>query len=122
MEKQDLLVSMAIDHDFAGKASHCSTFFYLAQCSSSQDNHVIMEKDAKSKGKGKTHTKRIKGRKCSTEEQDVQGIDGQTKSLCRFQQGFFLCLTKWRFFFFFRLFFSFSLPKDFVLLLIFPQE
>ena len=54
-----------------------------------------MEKDAKSKGKGKTQTKRVKGRKCSIEEQDVQGIDGQTKSLCCFQQGFFLCLTKW---------------------------
>ena len=84
---------------FPGKSIALQHIFYLAQCSSSQDNHVIMEKDAKSKGKGKTQTKRVKGRKCSIEEQDVQGIDGQTKSLCCFQQGFFLCLTKWRVFF-----------------------
>ena len=73
MKKQDFLVSLTIDHDFLGKASHCNAFFfYLAQCSSIQDNHVILGKDAKGKGKGKTRAKRVKGGKCSAEEQVVK--------------------------------------------------
>ena len=91
MKKQDLLVSMTINHEFSGKASHCITFFfYLAQCSLFQDDHVIMDKDAKGKGKGKIHTLRVKGRKCSAEEQDVKESTDQPRAgFCRFRQGLF---------------------------------
>ena len=40
MEKQDILVSMTINHEFPGKASHCNTLFYLAHCSSLEDDLV----------------------------------------------------------------------------------
>ena len=68
MKKQDLQVSMTIDHDFPGKVSHCYTFIFI----SLRYDQVIMGKDAKGKDKGKSHAKRIKGGKCSAEEQDVK--------------------------------------------------
>ena len=53
-------MSMTTDHDFPGRASHCNIFlFYVAQCSSIQDDHVIMGKDAKGRGKGKTRAKGV---------------------------------------------------------------
>ena len=63
MEKQDLLVSLTIDNDFPGKASHCNPFFFLSRstkCSSIKDDHEILGKDAKDKGKGKTRAKTVK--------------------------------------------------------------
>ena len=45
---------------FSGKSTALQQFFlYIAQCSSIQDEHVIMGKDAKGKGKGKTRAKRV---------------------------------------------------------------
>ena len=45
---------------FSGKSTALQQFFlYIAQCSSIQDDHVIMGKDAKGKGKGKTRAKRV---------------------------------------------------------------
>ena len=53
-------MSITTDHDFPGRAPHCNNFFFnIAQCSSIQDDHVIMGKDAKGKGKGKTRAKRV---------------------------------------------------------------
>ena len=57
MKKQDLQGSLAIDHDFPGKASHCCTFFFFISLHYDQ---VIMGKDAKRKGKGKSHAKSVK--------------------------------------------------------------
>ena len=74
-KKKDLLVSLKIDCDFPGKSSHCNTFFfYLAQCSLLQDDHIIMGKDAKGKGKGKgkTRPKRVKAENVPVKEQDVK--------------------------------------------------
>ena len=55
MEKQDLLVSLTIDHDLPGKASHCNIFFLSrsTKCNAIHDDRVILGKDAKGKGKGK---------------------------------------------------------------------
>ena len=92
MEKQDLLVSLTIDHDFPGKASHCNTFFFLSRstkCSSIQDDHVILGKDAKGKGKGKTRAKRVKGGKCSAEEQDVKESTDKPRAFVAFGKVFF---------------------------------
>ena len=74
MKKQDLLVSLTIDHDFLGKASHCNTFFYLAQCSSIQDDHVILGKlkTPKVKAKAKPAPKGLKVEIVPAEEQDVK--------------------------------------------------
>ena len=103
MEKQDLSVFITIDHDFPLKASHCNTFFYLAQCSSIQDDHIIMGKDAKGKGKGKTRTKRVF--KHSGSSADAELVKG---------------LTRWSFFFLlWAVVFLFSLSNNFFLLLIF---
>ena len=117
MKKQDLLVSMTIE-----KHRIATRFLYLAQHGSIQDDHVMMGKDAK--GKGKTRAKRVKGGNCSAEEKKRQEIDGQTKSLARVRQGFFLNLLDKTELFFSSLgrCFSFSLPKDLFLLLIFPQD
>ena len=56
MKKQDLQVPMTTDHDFPGKVSHCYTFIFI----SLRYDQVIMGKDAKGKGKGKSHAKRLK--------------------------------------------------------------
>ena len=92
MEKQDLLVSLTIDHDFPGKASHCNTFFlsHLTKGSSIQNDHVILGKDAKGKHKGKTRAKRVKGGKCSTEEQDVKESTDKPRAFVAFGKVFFL--------------------------------
>ena len=68
MKKQDLQVSMTIDHDFPRKVSHCYTIIFIPL----RYDQVIMGKDAKGKGKGKSHAKRVKDGKCSAEEQDVK--------------------------------------------------
>ena len=117
MKKQDLLVSMTIEnHRIATR------FLYLAKYGSIQDDHVMMGKDAK--GKGKTRAKRDKGENCSAEEQEVKKSTDKPRALLAFGKDFFLiCLTKWNFFFLLWAgVFSFSLPKDFFLLLIFPQD
>ena len=103
MGKQDLQLSLTIDHDSTGKASHCNTFFYVAQCSSIQDDHIMLGKDAK--GKGKTHAKRVEGGKCSAEEHDVKESMDKPRAFVAFSKVFFLCLTKWSFSFFFGPFF-----------------
>ena len=61
MEQQDLLVSMTIDQDFPGKASHCNIFFIFFLSRSVEFNlgrrRNIKGKDAKGKGKGETRAK-----------------------------------------------------------------
>ena len=91
MKKQDLLVSLTIDHNLAGKALHWNTSFYLAQCSSIRYDHVILGKDDKGKGKGKTCVKRVKGGNCSTEEQDVKESMDKPRAFVAFGKVFFLC-------------------------------
>ena len=68
-------MSMTIDHDFLGKALQFNPFFYLAQCSSIQDDHVIMGKDAKGKDEGKTRTKRVFAHSGSSADAElVEGV------------------------------------------------
>ena len=112
---------MTIDHDFLGKASHCKTFFYLAQCSSIQDDLIIMGRDAKGKDKGKSHAKMVFERSRSSADAElVKGI-WPNQEPCRLRQGFFSLLNKMELFLSsLGQFFSFSLLKDFFLLLIFP--
>jgi len=53
-------VSLTIDQDFPGKASHCNIFFLSRSVEFNlgrQRNR--MGKDAKGKGKGKTHAKNV---------------------------------------------------------------
>ena len=52
-----------------------------------------MGKDAKGKSKGKTHAKRVKGGKCSAEEQDVKESTDKPRAFVAFGKVFFLCLT-----------------------------
>jgi len=58
MEQQDLLVSLTIDQDFPGKASHCNIFFLSCSVEFNLGRQRnIMGKDAK--GKGKTRAKNV---------------------------------------------------------------
>ena len=73
MQQQDLLVSLTIDQDFPGKASHCNMFFLSRSVQFNLGRRRnIMGKDAKGKGKGKTRAKKVKGGKCAAEKQDVK--------------------------------------------------
>ena len=93
MKKQDLLVSMTTE-----KHRIATRFLYLAQYGSIQDDHVMMGKDAK--GKGKTRAKKVKGGNCSAEEKDVKKSTDKPRALLAFGKDFFLiCLTKRSFFF-----------------------
>ena len=84
---------------FPRKSIVLQHIFFLTQCSSIQDNHLIMGKDAKDKGKGKTpFQKDFRNAPDLQQMPSLSKAFGQTKSLCCFRQGFF-CLTKWSFFF-----------------------
>ena len=99
-----------------------------------------MSKDAN--GKNKTRAKMVKGGKCATEKQDVNEYKDSLRNILILklraprifersgssagaeivggaspnqERAFFRTLTKWSY----RISFSFSLPKDFLLLLIF---
>ena len=80
-------MSLTKDHDFLGKASHCNTFFYLAQCSSIQDDHIMLGKVAK--GKSKSCAKRVKGGNCLAEEQDVKELTDKPRAFVAFGKVFF---------------------------------
>jgi len=61
MEQQDLLVSMTIDQDFPGKASHCNMFFLSRSVElNSGWRRNIMAKTPKAKVKAKPAPKRFK--------------------------------------------------------------
>ena len=135
------LASMTIDQDLPGKASHCNTFFIsLSGVQYSTTTHT----------KGnlvKTCTKKVKGRQHATEKKELMDSLRNTlifkqmlqilsrcwdcerhlakpRAFANFSKDFLLFLKKWSYMysvcFFFGLFFLFSLPKDFFLLLIFP--
>ena len=53
-----------------------------------------MDKDAKGKGKGKTHTLRVKGGKYSAEEQDVKESMDQPRAFVAFGKVIFSLLDK----------------------------
>ena len=112
---------MTIDHDFLGKALHFNPFFYLAQCSSIQDNHVIIGKDAKGKDKGKTRTKRVFEHSGSSADAElVEGVWPNQEHLLLLAR-FFSLLDKMELFLSsLGHFLLFSLTKDFFLLLILP--
>ena len=70
-------MSLTIDQDFPGKASHCNMFFLSRSVEFSLGRRRnIMGKDAKGKGKGKgkgkIRAKNVQGGKCAAEKQDVK--------------------------------------------------
>ena len=75
MKKQDLQVPMTIDHDFPGKVSHCYTFIFI----SLRYDQVIMGKDAKGKGKGKSHAKRLKAEDVKESTDSLRSIHSLLK-------------------------------------------
>ena len=83
---------------FPRKSISLQQIFDLTQCSSIHDNHVIMGKDPKDKGKGKT--KRISEtlrifRRCQACRRRL----ARPRAFVAFGKVFFLCLIKWSFLF-----------------------
>ena len=74
------ITSMMMDEDFLGKVTHCRHIFLISTAQwSVEEDHAIMGKVAK--GKGKTSGKNGKTRKC-VEKQDNESTDSFQNGDC----------------------------------------